>query len=219
MGSTERRERERAETRKKLMDAAGRLFAARGYDAVSLRQVADLAEYSPTAVYVHFKDKADLIRQVTYDAFGQFEAPLVAMRSIPDPIDRIYAVGIAYIRFAVEHPHHYRLMFMTPPHESTPPEPDEIQNPDLSGYGVLRNSCREGAAAGRFKPCYNDPELLTQTLWATVHGVASLQIVAEAHTWIPWRSVEARAHAACRGMLDGLTEEGTEARRHEGEDG
>ena len=57
MGINERRERERKEVRKKILEAARGLFVAEGYDAVTMRRIAETIEYSPTAIYVHFKDK------------------------------------------------------------------------------------------------------------------------------------------------------------------
>ena len=57
MGVKERREREKSETRDKILDAARELFVTEGYEGVSMRRVADKIEYSPTAIYVHFADK------------------------------------------------------------------------------------------------------------------------------------------------------------------
>lgn len=54
MGIKERRERERVDTREKILEAARELFIQKGYDGVSMRKVADKVEYSPTAIYVHF---------------------------------------------------------------------------------------------------------------------------------------------------------------------
>jgi len=64
MGVKERREREKTETREIILDAARELFLAEGYEGVSMRKVAEKIEYSPTAIYIHFKDKDDLFRTV-----------------------------------------------------------------------------------------------------------------------------------------------------------
>src|SRR5215213_11936500 len=64
MGTRERRDREREEIRAKILDAARDLFASQGYEAVSMRKIAEAIEYSPTAIYVHFDDKADLMREL-----------------------------------------------------------------------------------------------------------------------------------------------------------
>ena len=64
MGITERREREKEEVRGRILDAARDLFARDGYDAVTMRKIAEAIEYSPTAIYLHFKDKDTLVREL-----------------------------------------------------------------------------------------------------------------------------------------------------------
>ena len=66
MGVKERREREKSETRDKILDAARELFVTEGYEGVSMRKVADKIEYSPTAIYVHFADKEELFRELCH---------------------------------------------------------------------------------------------------------------------------------------------------------
>ena len=62
MGTKERRDRERRELRKKILAAARELFVEQGYDAVTMRKIAQAIEYSPTAIYLHFKDKMAVMR-------------------------------------------------------------------------------------------------------------------------------------------------------------
>ena len=64
MGPTERRQREREEIRTRILDAARELFIAEGYEAVTMRRIADRIEYSPTAIYFHFKDKEALMGEL-----------------------------------------------------------------------------------------------------------------------------------------------------------
>src|SRR5262245_39035003 len=114
MGTSERRERERQETRKRLLDAARELFVELGYDAVTMRKVAEKAEYSATAIYHHFEDKKALLRELCDQDFGELAKRFVGFAGIEDPIERLRAVGRAYIDFGLAYPNHYRLMFMTP---------------------------------------------------------------------------------------------------------
>jgi AcrR family transcriptional regulator len=64
MSARQRREREKVETRRKILDAARELFALDGYDAVTMRAIADRIEYTPTAIYFHFRDKGELIERL-----------------------------------------------------------------------------------------------------------------------------------------------------------
>src|SRR5262245_13910881 len=106
MGSNERREREKEKLRAKILDAARELFAQHGYEAVTMRKIADRIEYSPTALYFHFKDKNELVRALCQHDFQAFADRLVAVASVSDPIERLLKASEAYVDFAHEHPNH-----------------------------------------------------------------------------------------------------------------
>jgi AcrR family transcriptional regulator len=206
LGIRERRDRERGELRAMIMDAARRLFAAEGYSAVSMRRIADAIEYSPAAIYVHFEDKESLIRELCAEDFGRLAAECVKLADEKDPVERIRRLGHLYIRFAVEHPNHYRLMFMTPVElpEMTGEHMQKRGVPEQDSYAFLLHSVNEAMIARRFMPKMNDPRLLAQTFWAVVHGVASLHITMGSDHWIDWAHLEDRATAAIEATLRGL---------------
>lgn len=204
MGVQERRERERDRTRARIMDAARELFACHGYDAVSMRKIAEAIEYSPTAIYVHFQDKAALFRELCRADFSRLAGVFNELARIKDPVERICRIGHDYIRFALEFPNHYRLMFMTP---LPPPDPQSMEhkgNPDEDAYAMLKLGVAEAIAHKRFRPEYKDAELATQVLWATAHGVASLQITKGNNQWVDWRPIEQRSQAALGALLRGM---------------
>ena len=204
MGVKERRERERDQTRAKIADAARELFAQEGYDAVSMRRIAEAIEYSPTAIYVHFKDKEALFQELCRQDFGKLASVFTELSQIEDPVERIRQIGHAYIRFALLYPNHYRLMFMTSSRQ--PPEKDLTSkgDPDQDAYAFLRLAVRQAMDAHRFLPAVKDVELVTQVLWATAHGVASLQIVKGEDPWVEWLPVEQRARLALDSILRGM---------------
>src|SRR5688500_18400357 len=74
----ERREHEKRELRQAILETAGRLFVAQGYDGFSLRQVAEQIGYSPATIYLYFKDKDDLLFTVVDEGFMRFGAALQA---------------------------------------------------------------------------------------------------------------------------------------------
>ena len=210
MGVSERRERERLDLRGKIVDAARDLFAAEGYESVSMRRIADAIEYSPTAIYNHFKDKADLFREICAHDFGALAVAMRKLATEPDPVERVRRIGREYIDFAVGHPGHYRLMFMTPGLHDVPRTESEMTecgrgNPDEDAYAFLQRAVAEVAAAGRLRGPYGaDAELATQTLWAGVHGVASLQIAKHDDPWVDMRPLKRRAAAMCDVLIDGM---------------
>jgi AcrR family transcriptional regulator len=209
MGVKQRRERQRTELRSLIMDAARQLFLREGYDAVSMRRIAEAIEYSPTAIYVYFKDKESLIRELCREDFGRLAEVAAKLAQIPDPIERIRALGVAYIRFGVENPNHYRLMFMTS-FSGVGPTAEDMQrknDPDQDSYAFLLHTVREAQAAGRFREGLNDPELIAQTFWAAAHGIASLQVAKGADPWIEWSPLEERIRVGLDAALRGLVKE------------
>src|ERR1700733_6810197 len=124
MGVKERREREKSETREKILEAARALFSEHGYEGVSMRQVAEKIEYSPTAIYVHFADKEDLFHELVNEDFARLAAEFQNVPMPEDSIERIKQIGRSYVEFGIRHPNHYRLMFMTPHPQSGLTEED-----------------------------------------------------------------------------------------------
>src|SRR5215471_10121676 len=96
MGSVARREREKLATRELILDAARELFAHEGYDAVTMRGIAEKIEYSPTAIYLHFADKDTLIHELCVADFQALAAAFQPIARVPDPIERIKRTGRAY---------------------------------------------------------------------------------------------------------------------------
>ena len=206
MGVTERRERERKEVREKILDAARELFVAEGYEAVTMRKVAEKIEYSPTAIYFHFRDKESLMRELCDADFAALSAEFQKIGRIPDPIERLRRIGRAYVGFAVAFPNHYRLMFMTPhPVAKCSDERQAIRgNPEEDAYAFLKVTVEESIATGRLKPEFTDPELVSQIVWSGVHGVVSLQIAKRDDDWVAWRDVKMTAHQLIEVMISGL---------------
>lgn len=207
MASTDRRLREREELQTRILDAARDLFVKEGYEAVSLRRIAEAIEYTAPAIYTHFKDKADLLRTLCRRDFGALSNHLVTLNQVDDPVRRIGLLGRAYIRFAVEHPHHYRFMFMTPLPSEVEPEPDDVaamHDPDQDGYAALRLACRQALERGLFRKDAGDEETVSQVLWACVHGVASLQITHAHDPCVALRPVEEMSRSTIGVTLRGL---------------
>ncbi len=93
MGVKERREREKSETRDKILDAARELFVTEGYEGVSMRRVADKIEYSPTAIYVYFADKNELFHELCRQDFARLQEVMQSAEMPADPIERLRQIG------------------------------------------------------------------------------------------------------------------------------
>src|SRR3990170_2613737 len=113
MGSAERRTRERTETRQRILDAAREMFVERGYEATTMRAIADRIEYTPTAIYHHFKNKEALLAELCIADFRALATAFQKLGRIEDPVERLRRTGEAYVEFGLRHPMQYQLMFMT----------------------------------------------------------------------------------------------------------
>jgi len=211
MGSNERREREKAELRARILDAARELFAEHGFEAVTMRKIAERIEYTQAALYFHFPDKDALIRELCVHDFYEFGQRFAALASEKDPIERLRQAGRAYADFAISHPQHYRLMFMVPDNAKDN-DADWKGDPAHDAYAFLRWTCQEAIEQGRMKPEFADADLASQTAWAAIHGVVSLHITHCQGNWIAWRSLEARIDAACDALVSGMVLAPTKAK-------
>jgi AcrR family transcriptional regulator len=108
-----RKERQKEELRAKILQAAKVLFIEKGFEETSIRNIAEKIEYSPTTIYLYFKDKDDIFHAVHQEGFklllNQYFKPLSHVKA---PFERLKAISLAYITFAVENPELYHLMFI-----------------------------------------------------------------------------------------------------------
>jgi AcrR family transcriptional regulator len=104
-----------AELRARVIEAAAHLFAEKGYEQVSLRRIASEVGCSQMAMYRHFPDKDALIRHVCAELYARFTSRLQNLLArIPEPGARLEELACQFVEFAVRHPNHYRLTFVTP---------------------------------------------------------------------------------------------------------
>jgi AcrR family transcriptional regulator len=178
MGIVERRERERVEVRRKILDAARDLFASEGYDRVTMRRIAEAIEYSPTTIYHHFEDKDDLVSALCEEDFSRLLAAFEGQTPPADPVEWIRRLGRAYAAFALQNPNHYRFMFMTKTKFERVPEPSDS---GLQSFGLFRSAVEKAIAGGHFRP--GEAQVAAQVLWSSVHGAVALLITLQPEHW------------------------------------
>ena len=161
-----------ADFRDRLCEAAERLFAERGPDAVTMRQLAAELGVSPMTPYRYFEDKDDILAAVRTNGFNRFaEALEKARESTVGARARGTAVGEAYVAFAVENPHAYKLMFdFNQPHAEKYPELVAAgQRAQKTMTGYIKDAMAEGLMQG-------DPEQIGLMNWAAIHGAVILEL-------------------------------------------
>jgi AcrR family transcriptional regulator len=174
--------------REEIVVAAKKLLAEAGHaDEVSIRAVADAVGITPPSIYLHFADKNDLLGAVVADTFRELDdAMLVGASDATSPMERLCAFGLAYVRFAVSHPEHYRLAAMDPCPKPNVEVDDVLRSSAFEHFNATVVECIE---AGVFVA--EDPLPITFALWTAAHGVASLVI---AKPYLPWGDIDAFAN-------------------------
>jgi AcrR family transcriptional regulator len=175
MGISERKEKQKQEIRKAILDASMKLFVEQGFENVSIRKIADLIEYSPTTVYLYFKDKNEILynlHELGFQKFGEYTADIWEVKN---PLLRLHKMGERYVRFGLENPECYDLMFiLKAPMEAL----SSMKNCEwVSGdqaLGRLKELLRECMERKFIKE--GDVDVMAMAIWGMVHGMVSLAI-------------------------------------------
>lgn len=174
MGIVERKEREREEMRKLILDAARKLFLENGFEKVSIRNIADEIEYSPATIYLYYKDKNELFFALHQTAFTKMIEEFAPIEAIEQPIDKLIEMGRLYLRFAFENPELYDLMFiMTAPIDALECRED-IWDDGGRAFGILQQIVQACIDTGTIK--HQDAEQAALLIWSSVHGLAALHL-------------------------------------------
>ncbi|WP_235916014.1 TetR/AcrR family transcriptional regulator [Antrihabitans cavernicola] len=165
--------------RTEIVDAAKGLLADTGSeDGVSIRAVAHKVGVTAPSIYRHFADKQALIDAVVADVFSQLGDEMHSVAAgIDAPLERLRQQGLAYVRFAREHPEQYRLA-------TTQPSSAAMDVDHVLGSGAFTDfaqSIQDCIEAQIFVA--GDPLPIALEFWAAAHGVASLQI---SKPFLPW---------------------------------
>lgn len=205
--SRARRDREKADTRRRILEAARELFTKQGYAQSSMRRIADQIGYTATAIYHHFRDKDALLNELCLNDFRALNDALRHMDQIDDPITKLRLMGQNYVKFALAHPQQFRFMFLV---ERPMPGPDCITiDPTEDGYGFLLANIREAIDRGLLRPEYTDAELVAQVVWAGVHGLSAIHLHSPErhHPWLDLRDPDETANVLTEVLLRGLLRE------------
>ncbi|MFY8004175.1 MAG: TetR/AcrR family transcriptional regulator, partial [Chitinophagaceae bacterium] len=112
MGIAERKEKQKLEIKKLILEASIKLFMEEGFENVSIRKIADLIEYSPTTVYLYFRDKNDIFLHLHELGFQKMHEMNQNLQNVANPLVRLYKMGENYLQFGIDNPEFYDLMFI-----------------------------------------------------------------------------------------------------------
>ena len=171
MVSRNRQASDKENLRQEIMDAAREMFVADGYASVSMRKIADKIGYSATTIYLYFEDKSDLVHQICEQTFARLAQNIKAIEQLSDnSLEKLRSGLREYIYFGLKHPSQYEIVFITPLPIDI--EKDFEETNGKAAFDTLRTVVNECISANLLKS--KDGELISQTLWAGIHGITSL---------------------------------------------
>lgn len=169
--------------RAEILEAAERIFVAEGYDGATIRKIADEVGVSSTALYMHFPDKSAILLEICERVF---ETLLERNREIAaKPVGAVVRTRMmleAYMRWGLEHPNAYQLVYSVPRPAGAWPVNGET-GAAAGCYEVFSGVVREIAAEGRLRIGTEDSA--AQTLWMACHGVVALIAARPNFAWAP----------------------------------
>jgi AcrR family transcriptional regulator len=201
MGIIERKERDKQEMRKLILDTAMNLFLEEGFQNVSIRKIADKMEYSPATLYLYFKERDEILFALHNEGFEELFRRQQELLTIADPARRLRRHGEIYIRFAFEHPEYYNLMFIMRGPVKKIVEGEEWLV-GMRSYEFFRNDVQTAINAGLLAG--SDVDLATFSLWSLAHGIVAL-ILRNRCTMLDQKELPAAAMAAYNLMMDQLS--------------
>jgi AcrR family transcriptional regulator len=181
--------------RAEILHAAERIFVRDGYQGATIRKIADEVGVSSTALYMHFRDKDDILLEICAGAVGVLLAQNTEIASRPiDAVSRVRLMLDAYMRFGFENPNTYWLTFCSPSDEVKTSEHEVATDLRQRCYERFKSAFTDIASEGRLR---SDVEVAAQVLWAACHGLVALRIGRPNVEWAP-------DEALTSAMLDSL---------------
>ena len=185
--------------RAEILRAAEHIFIADGYEGATIRKIADQVGVSSTCLYMHFRDKDEILLEI---CTAEMEALLALNSEISarpiDAVERVRAMLQAYVDFALDNPNAYRLVFCSSPLSASLSK--QVATLKLGAQCSERflGVVREISAGGRLR---GDPVVASQVLWSACHGLVALMITKPK---FPWAEPEVVSRAMIEGLLFGL---------------
>jgi len=207
MGITERKEKQKLEIRKMILDASMKLFIEEGYSHVTIRKIADIIEYSPTTVYLYFKDKDEIfynLHELGFQKLGEKNHNLVG---INNPLMRLYKMGENYLDFGMENPEYYDIMFIQHAPMAALMEMEDCNwHYGDSALNALKQTIEEAMAQGLIH--VGNVEAAAMGIWGMVHGMVSLAIRKRFDKLIPEQQIKGMMRQSLNWMLSAVDRSG-----------
>lgn len=169
--------------RDEIIAVSKELLFEEGFSKMSMRRIAGRADVSATSIYLHFKNKEELLLALVEDSISSLSSQLSsALEAGAGPVDQLKSVANAYIRFALDHPQAYEVIYMVRA-EEMPKYPKEKFQQIRKVYQLIADIIKKGKEQKLFD--VEDELVSAYTLWAQIHGVVSVVLNRRLDTRIP----------------------------------
>ena len=186
--------------RAEILEAAERIFVVEGYDGATIRKIADEVGVSSTALYMHFPDKSCILLEICQGTIGVLLERNREIAAKPlDPVVRVRMMLEAYMRWGLEHPNAYQLVYSQPRPVTAQAWPEEAVDLSTQCYESFSSVVREIAASGRLRTGTADSA--AQTFWMACHGVVALLI---SKPKFGWSEPDELIQVTLEGLMNGL---------------
>ena len=168
--------------RGEILEAAQRIFVAEGYQGATIRKIADEVGVSSTALYMHFKDKDEILLEISDGAINRLLEinSELSVRPI-DAVTRVRLMLDAYMEFALENPNAYQLVFCAHAGVMSDAKTEATQALGDRCFQKFIDVVEEIAASGRLRT--GSVDSAAQVLWTSCHGLVSLIITKPTFKW------------------------------------
>lgn len=151
-----------------ILDQARKMMVSEGYNSLSMRKIASRAGYSATSIYLHFKNKDDLLHALMDEGFEELYQLIVEeLKPLSDPLEKIERVCRSYIRFGLNQPEYYEIMFLMHPEDMKRYPPEKYRKARRTIY-VLKDILEKGELTNG--TLHSRPDLEAYSIWSSVHG-------------------------------------------------
>jgi AcrR family transcriptional regulator len=170
--------------RAEILQAAEAIFVRDGYEGATIRKIADEVGVSSTALYMHFRDKDEILIEICEGAIGVLLSVNTEIFQRPiDSISRVRLMLDAYMHFGLANPNTYRLVFCSTQPDHTTGRTEVWQDLGARTYDTFKAAVAGIADDGRLR--HGDADTAAQLLWSACHGLVSLRITRTKSDWAP----------------------------------
>jgi len=173
MGIAERKIRQKEEVRASILRSARQLVTEEGWQALSIRKIAEAIEYSAPVIYDHFENKEAILFELTRQGFQKLNEDLAkAKKRSPQPEKQLEAIAYSYWEFAFENKAYYQVMYgLGMPSCETISQINELK----TFSDLILEPIKNLIASGNNKNA--DPVLKLHTFWSMLHGMISINMM------------------------------------------